>query len=288
MADETRQEADGRKRFRSPPYPQIPLSKAIERARELHHAVHRHSGGVSVVAGAWGIKETTGTLWTTAASLIQYGLVVDEGTGDKRKFQLTDAALRIILDADSGSEKRRAAVQRAAIAPMIHAELWERFGSASNVSDALLRGYLTLDRLEEGKAPYSETAADDVIRIYRDAISFSGLVDEQVVSSQGGATSDQHSSPRNPAVDAKEAVIDRSQFAGGSTPEPTNRVPTSGPVRLTESERELTSGLLSRGASFRLIVSGRVGARELERLIKKLELDKEILAEPEDNEPDAE
>lgn len=42
--------------------------------------------------------------------------------------------------------------------------------------------------------------------------------------------------------------------------------------RLIEDELELTSGLLSRGASFRLIVSGRVGAREIERLIKKLEL----------------
>jgi hypothetical protein len=31
--------------------------------------------------------------------------------------------------------------------------------------------------------------------------------------------------------------------------------------------------------SFRLIVSGAVGVREIERLIKKLELDKEILAD---------
>ena len=38
------------------------------------------------------------------------------------------------------------------------------------------------------------------------------------------------------------------------------------------------SGLLSKNASFRLIVSGEVGVREIERLIAKLELDKEILA----------
>jgi hypothetical protein len=43
--------------------------------------------------------------------------------------------------------------------------------------------------------------------------------------------------------------------------------------------RELTTGLLSKDASFRLIVSGAVGVREIERLIKKLELDKEILAD---------
>jgi hypothetical protein len=36
---------------------------------------------------------------------------------------------------------------------------------------------------------------------------------------------------------------------------------------------------LSRGASFRLIVSGNIGVLEIERLIRKLEIDKEILAE---------
>jgi hypothetical protein len=56
--------------------------------------------------------------------------------------------------------------------------------------------------------------------------------------------------------------------------------PSEGSVRqLMDSERELTTGLLSREASFRLIVSGPVGVKEIERLIKKLELDKEILAD---------
>ena len=45
-------------------------------------------------------------------------------------------------------------------------------------------------------------------------------------------------------------------------------------------ERELTTGLLSKEASFRLVVTGPVGVKEIERLIAKLELDKEILAEP--------
>ncbi|HUO22724.1 MAG TPA: hypothetical protein VMU59_09450 [Caulobacteraceae bacterium] len=44
-------------------------------------------------------------------------------------------------------------------------------------------------------------------------------------------------------------------------------------------ERELTTGLLSKDASFRLIVTGQIGVKEIERLIAKLEIDKEILAE---------
>ena len=46
-----------------------------------------------------------------------------------------------------------------------------------------------------------------------------------------------------------------------------------------EGERELTTGLLSKEADFRLIVRGPIGVKEIEMLIKKLTLDKEILAE---------
>lgn len=51
-------------------------------------------------------------------------------------------------------------------------------------------------------------------------------------------------------------------------------------------ERELTTGLLAKDASFRLIVTGQVGVKEIERLIKKLEFDKEILADQDDRPSD--
>jgi hypothetical protein len=50
-------------------------------------------------------------------------------------------------------------------------------------------------------------------------------------------------------------------------------------AQVIEGERELTTGLLSNDASFRLIVRGQVGVKEIERLIKKLEIDKESLAD---------
>jgi hypothetical protein len=47
-------------------------------------------------------------------------------------------------------------------------------------------------------------------------------------------------------------------------------------------EREPISGLLSKETNSRLIVSGTIGVKEIEMLIKKLELDKEILADDTD------
>ena len=58
-------------------------------------------------------------------------------------------------------------------------------------------------------------------------------------------------------------------------------------VKIMMGERELTKGLLAKDASFRLIVTGNVGVKEIERLIQKLEIDKEILADQDDEEPES-
>ena len=47
-------------------------------------------------------------------------------------------------------------------------------------------------------------------------------------------------------------------------------------------ERKWAAGPLSQSAGFRLFVNGKIGAKEIGRLITKLELDKEILSEPDE------
>ena len=100
----------------------------------------------------------------------------------KRKFQLSEGAVRIALDPDPHSEKRKAAIKRAALAPKTHQELWEKYGPAEGLSDILLKTYLTLDRRDEGKAPYSDSSADDVIKVYRDAITFASLTKSDILA----------------------------------------------------------------------------------------------------------
>lgn len=55
---------------------------------------------------------------------------------------------------------------------------------------------------------------------------------------------------------------------------------------MSAHERVLQAGMLSKSASYRLIVSGPVGVAEIDRLLKKLEVDKEILADPDPGEGD--
>ncbi len=170
------------RRFRSPPYPAIALAKAIDRARELYAKAMHHPVGTATIADAWGYTTKSSGLWATAAALIQYGLLTDQGSGDKRKFQLSDSAIRIVRDVDPASPKRREAVQKAAMNPGIYREIWDRFGGAAGLSETVLRNYLTLDRSDEGKAPFSDGAADDVVRGFKEAMAYAGVTASQTVS----------------------------------------------------------------------------------------------------------
>jgi hypothetical protein len=162
------------KRFRSPPFPFIPLGKAIERAKALYPKSLHHSVGLAVLGEAWSFGLKSSGLIQTTAALIQFGLLVDEGSGDKRKFQLTKEAIRLVNDTDPASEKRKELLQRAALAPKIHREIWDKYGAA-NISEVAIRNYLMFDRTEGGASPYSQASADDLIEEYKSTILFAEL-----------------------------------------------------------------------------------------------------------------
>lgn len=154
-----------------------PLGKAVERAKQLYPKALHHQVGVAVLGEAWGFGLKSSGLIQTAAALIQFGLLVDDGAGEKRKFQLTKEAIRLANDADPASEKRKELLQRAAIAPKIHRELWDKYGAA-NISDVVLRNYLMFDRTDADGAAFSGTAADALIEEYKSTILFAELTDD--------------------------------------------------------------------------------------------------------------
>lgn len=84
--------------------------------------------------------------------------------------------------------------------------------------------------------------------------------------------------PETEVEAGRQKEEENADSVGKNPPPPARQPPAKG--KLMDGERELTTGMLSKGASFRLIVSGDVGVKEIDRLIAKLSLDKEILAEP--------
>ncbi|RSU61927.1 hypothetical protein DAH55_05790 [Sphingomonas koreensis] len=125
------------------------------------------------------------------------------------------------------------------------------------------------------KANFREDAADKLIKVFlesRDLVNAEteGYAPEAV---QAHATAD----PVHQAmVDVAKGLFDApgggiaAKVVGGQR----------GELAMGVQERVLQSGMLSKVASYRVIVSGPVGEAEIDRLIRKLEMDKEILADP--------
>lgn len=263
------------KRFRSPPFPALSLPQALERAEQLYRQEREHLAPLASAAKAWNMSPTSSNPVVTVGALRQYALVEDEGSGATRKIRLTHDALRIILDKVPTSPSRQEALKRAFLAPKVFQELWSRW-KADLPSDQTIINYLVLDRRLSNQAPFSEQSASELLANYRASMPFMESSDTpNVLPQTGDGDKTAELEPQAQAVARAEKAVAFTSALNASSPT------TGGPIM--EHERVLSDGLLSKQATYRLIVTGRIGLREIERLIKKLEIDKEILAEEENS-----
>lgn len=157
-----------------------------------------------------------------------------------------------------------ALLREAALRPKEIAKFWDLWG-ADRPLDAVCIDQLML------RNGFSERGAPLFLRTYDGTIAYAKLgqadkiVADSADASDGGAT-DLEANEELPTNPQPPKFVRRAP------------IPQRG-VAVMEGERELTTGLLSKESSFRLIVSGPVGVKEIEMLIKKLTLDKEILAD---------
>jgi hypothetical protein len=122
-----------------------------------------------VAAGHWGFKLKSSGGLTTVAALKGFGLMRDvESGGGGRSIQLTELALRILLDERDPSPERDAAIKQASLSPKIHAELWKKW-PMELPSDGELRHQLIFEW------KFNENSVADFIQEYKDTIAFATL-----------------------------------------------------------------------------------------------------------------
>jgi hypothetical protein len=193
-----------KKRMRSPAYPFINLETAIKRAKEFYDREGRNAAPLKVAVRHWGYEEKSSGGLQTAAALMSFGLMQDEGTGDNRKLRLTPSALTILLDDIPGSEARADAIRDAALTPKIHQQLWNKW--RNNIpSDPTVRHMLVL----ELKPPFNPSVAPSVIKEYRDTIAFAKPEESAMVPLGGG---DLEAELENELDDADSGVINRGRM----------------------------------------------------------------------------
>src|SRR5436190_10887507 len=84
-------------RTRSPGYPSISLSAAIDKAQSVWQHEKRNAAPLEALAAAWGINAKSSSFLLAVSALKKYGLLVELGDSNGRLLKLTDSALNLIL-----------------------------------------------------------------------------------------------------------------------------------------------------------------------------------------------
>lgn len=256
---------------RSPNYPSLSLGEAIEAMRPVYSREKRARFPRLSLANHLGYTSLNGRALAKMGAVRAYGLI--DGREDSLGVSATGIAL---IEAPLDSPDRISALRTAFLAPPLFKRLWDEHGSETP-SAQTLRWRLT----QQG---YVGDAADKALKVYLDSLA--------LLTQESGA------------YDMAEELEREEQFAEHLQNDPhvqaafnaVSRMPKVDPVRkpkpdqegltMGAHERVLQSGLLSKGASYRLIVSGHIGKAEFEKLLAKLRLDEDILTADDFTDPE--
>lgn len=252
-------------RSQSPGYPQFALPKALAGARKIFEADRRSVIDREVAQKHIGYSGQSGAADKALASLLHFGLLERVGKGQVRVSQ---RAVDIIHP--ESEQDRRRALTDAAFQPQIYKDLRERFGD--HVSETALRSYLVREN-------FLDRAIGPVSNGYLDTLRY--LEQEKAFESGG-----------KPPSTGGESVPD--DFDGNDEMEDALTIerPTkaaSAPVAavsMEPGEAEWMRNPLGRDTAIRLLVTGKMGGKEIGKLIKLLEAQKAILDDDEEDDFD--
>jgi hypothetical protein len=243
--------------MRSPNYPQISLSEAIRRVREIYEAEATHPASVGALIQDLGYSgPTNGAARSVMGALNKYRLLTRVSAGE---YKLSEIALDILLH-DPGSVEREKAILEAALSPDLFKELHDEFGdtlpSENNLTARLV------------KRGFNPKSVGDVIKNYRNALELAsdarralkglGAI-AQTVKSQNAEMENE------PILTNAQAVFQDKQAIEVVPPQ--------------ASHPEISTTTLSFPVSpkntVKVLFEGEITAKSVEALIKHLELFRE-------------
>jgi len=157
-------------RHRSPNYPATNLAKAVDMASTLQQNFRGHHVPIATAHITLGYKAQGSTAQQAIASMSYFGLLEDDGSGDKRHVRVSERAAKII----GNHADRPRLLKEAALQPAIHSEIWDKFYSAADglAPDDTIRQYLVFDR---ASAKFNPEAVPGFLDQFKKTISFSKL-----------------------------------------------------------------------------------------------------------------
>lgn len=249
-------------RVRSPSFPYIGLSKAVERARMLFKSAKRFEVRVEDAAVDWGLGPKSSSTLQTVATLLAYGLIESRTTPEGRKIKVSDSAWRILEDQRSGVKEQLLA--EAAMKPdqfQIYAAKW-RLSDGDRPDDTHATSQLKFD---DG---YTEEAARRFLRVFDEAISFAregGVLGSGVAEKEGDKGAEISETPEPNANLKEDEHMQAAQQMRGRTP------PPPPPAHRAPFRVSFEGGALE--------VTGRLTTpKDVDNLVKFLQLNKIMIA----------
>lgn len=264
--DESAEGGGSRQLHRSPNFPFISLQKAIERAEQLHSKEGRHQVRLDVVAKHWEYALKSSGLLQTVGALRMFGLLnVEAGTGHARLLRLTERAIRILLD--KRVEEKTKALQEAALAPSLYADLWKLWGPTMP-SEANAISHLTVD------LGFNPSSAPAVFAAYKDTVAYAGLNDRGKLSGESG---DRVTPPAEEPEDMNDAINDPVRV---SQQEPAIRTAGTTSAPVAKGDELLFLVKLAGGRSARVVFQGgNPSQADLKKLIDNIQLNMDAYPE---------
>ena len=158
--------------------PFINLESAINKVKDLYDQEGRNSVNIQIAVDHWGYSEASSGGRQTTSALKTFGLIEDLGRGEAREIQLSELALRILLDTREDSTERDNAIKAAALKPKMFEELWRKWRSTGLPSDANMLHFLIFEK------GINEKSAANFVKIFKDTISFANLSASDPISEE--------------------------------------------------------------------------------------------------------
>jgi hypothetical protein len=303
-------------------YPALGIKEAIDKARAFYNAERRNAAPAAAAARHWGYSEKSSSVRVVIAALIHYGLLEDSGSNEARTLKLTERGLDILLDAED-SPKRLAAIQAAVRTPKANAELFVRHAPDDLPSDQTLRFHLIREKgFNDGAVDgYIKSLRESIAyaKLDKPIMIPDGKTDPKVKKPEveppevGDLIQWESSgvlrmeAPRRVRakiedqgawwvfVEGSEAgipmdetvVIERKADPAAQKQPPTLPLMGVAPrVEPVAGESEASRGKLGDGVSYRLLVTGELGGKEIGKLIRLLKAQKAVLDDPDDDNAD--
>lgn len=254
-------------------YPFMSLPEAVEAARKIYVKERKAKVPVAVAISHLGYSDSSSGGRQTISALLQFGLLEDEGRKEDRQVKLTGRALNALLAAED-SEEHRAALLECVQQPKIYADIFSKWPEELP-SDQLITFFLLRDR------NFNPKAINSFVKDLRASLSYAGVEHPYASSSA------QVNPPADNRDDGSQGNQLSQQPASMAQSFGVTSVTAAGPIAPSvlispTGETEWMRGNLSKTTSFRILLTGEISAKQVSKLIRLLEAQKEVLEDDDD------